>query len=278
MIKAFRQVRLGFVALLVIVWTCLPIYHMVMLSLTPKNAAFAGRLWPDNPSLENYRLALTKGHPFLANFWIQLLNSVLVAVATCALVLFIASITSFVLGRLKPRWAPVISNMALFTYLIPSAFLAIPLYRVMGQYGILNHPWSLILALVAFATPYAIWVMRQYAESVPYELDESARVDGATVPQIFWHIYIPLISPSLVAIGTYALLLAWNEYLYAFLFLSSEAKLTVPVVLGHFTTSDDAPWTLMMASAVIYAMPPIALYYSVRRFMVTGLTAGSVKS
>jgi multiple sugar transport system permease protein len=278
MIKAFRQVRLGFVALLVIVWTCLPIYHMVMLSLTPKNAAFAGRLWPDNPSLENYRLALTKGHPFLANFWVQLLNSVLVAVTTCALVLFIASITSFVLGRLKPRWAPVISNMALFTYLIPSAFVAIPLYRVMGQYGILNHPWSLILALVAFATPYAIWVMRQYSESVPYELDESARVDGATVPQIFWHIYIPLIAPSLVAIGTYALLLAWNEYLYAFLFLSSETKLTVPVVLGHFTTSDDAPWTLMMASAVIYAMPPIALYYSVRRFMVTGLTAGSVKS
>jgi multiple sugar transport system permease protein len=278
MIKAFRQVRLGFIALLVIVWTCLPIYHMVMLSLTPKNAAFAGRLWPDNPSLENYGLALTKGHPFLANFWVQLLNSVLVAVATCALVLFIASITSFVLGRLKPRWAPVISNMALFTYLIPSAFLAIPLYRVMGQYGILNQPWSLILALVAFATPYAIWVMRQYAESVPYELDESARVDGATVPQIFWRIYIPLISPSLVAIGTYALLLAWNEYLYAFLFLSSEAKLTVPVVLGHFTTSDDAPWTLMMASAVIYALPPIALYYSVRRFMVTGLTAGSVKS
>jgi multiple sugar transport system permease protein len=276
--RVSRQVRLIFIAILVLVWTCLPIYHMVMLSLTPQNAAFAGRLWPDNPSLENYRSALTKGHPFLAHFWVQLLNSVLVALTTCALVLFIASITSFVLGRLKPRWAPVISNMALFTYLIPSAFVAIPLYRVMGQYGILNHSLSLILALVAFATPYAIWVMRQYAESVPYELDESARVDGATVPQIFWHIYIPLISPSLVAIGTYALLLAWNEYLYAFLFLSSEAKLTVPVMLGHFTTSDDAPWTLMMASAVIYAMPPIALYYSVRRFMVTGLTAGSVKS
>jgi multiple sugar transport system permease protein len=221
---------------------------------------------------------LTRGHPFLAHFWEQLLNSFLVALTTCGLVLFIASTTSFAIGRLRLRWAPIITNMALFTYLIPAAFLAIPLYRVMGQYGVLNQPWSLILALVAFATPYAIWVMRQYAESVPYELDESARVDGATVPQIFWHIYIPLIAPSLVAIGTYALLLAWNEYLYAFLFLSSEAKLTVPVMLGHFTTSDDAPWTLMMASAVIYSLPPIALYYSVRRFMVTGLTAGSVKS
>jgi multiple sugar transport system permease protein len=278
MTRVFRQVRLGFIAVLVIVWTCLPIYHMITLSLTPQTAAFAGRLWPDNPSLENYRSALTRGHPFLAHFWEQLLNSFLVALTTCGLVLFIASTTSFAIGRLRLRWAPIITNMALFTYLIPAAFLAIPLYRVMGQYGVLNQPWSLILALVAFATPYAIWVMRQYAESVPYELDESARVDGATVPQIFWHIYIPLIAPSLVAIGTYALLLAWNEYLYAFLFLSSEAKLTVPVMLGHFTTSDDAPWTLMMASAVIYSLPPIALYYSVRRFMVTGLTAGSVKS
>lgn len=278
MTRIFRQARLGIIAVIVIVWTCLPIYHMVMLSLTPQTAAFAGRLWPDNPSLENYRSALTRGHPFLAHFWEQFLNSFLVALTTCGLVLFIASTTSFAIGRLRLRWAPMITNMALFTYLIPAAFLAIPLYRVMGQYKILNHPWSLILALVAFATPYAIWVMRQYAESVPYELDESARVDGATVPQIFWYIYIPLIAPSLVAIGTYALLLAWNEYLYAFLFLSSEAKLTVPVMLGHFTTSDDAPWTLMMASAVIYSLPPIALYYSVRRFMVTGLTAGSVKS
>jgi len=176
MAKMLRQVRLGVIAAVIIVWTCLPIFHMVMLSLTPQSAAFAGRIWPDNPSLENYQSALKQGHPFLAHFWQQLLNSLLVAFATCALVLFIASITSFALGRLRPRWAPVISNMALFTYLIPAAFLAIPLYRVMGEYGILNKPWSLILALVAFATPYAIWVMRQYAESVPFELDESARV------------------------------------------------------------------------------------------------------
>jgi multiple sugar transport system permease protein len=273
-----RQVRLGVIAAVVILWTGLPIYHMIMLSLTPPTAAFAGRIWPDSPSLENYRTALTRGHPFLAHFWEQLGNSLFVALATCGLVLVIASTAAFAIGRLRLRWAPVLTNMALFTYLIPAAFLAIPLYRVMGQYGILNKPWSLIFALVAFASPYAIWVLRQYGESIPYELDESARVDGATVIQIFWHIYLPLITPSLVALGTYALLLAWNEYLYAFLFLSSESRITIPVMLGHFTTSDDAPWTLMMATAVIYSLPPIALYYSVRRFMVTGLTAGSVKS
>jgi len=273
-----RQAGLGLVGVLVLIWTCLPIFNMVMLSLTPENTAFAGRLWPEQPTLDNFRIALTRAHPFLSHFWEQLLNSILIALTVCGLVLAIASTTAFALGRLRLRWAPVVSNMALFTYLIPSAFLAIPLYRVMGQYGLLNTSWSLIFALVAFATPYAIWVLRQYGESVPYALDESARVDGATVPQVFWHIYIPLVSPSLVAIGTYALLLAWNEYLYAFLFLSKETNITIPVMLGHFTTSDDAPWTLMMATAVIYALPPIAIYYSVRRFMVSGLTAGSVKS
>lgn len=211
-------------------------------------------------------------------FWEQLGNSLFVALATCGLVLVIASTAAFAIGRLRLRWAHMVDNLALCTYLIPAAFPAIPLYRIMGQYGILNNAWSLILALVAFASPYAIWVLQQYGESVPYELDESARVDRATVLQIFWYVYLPLIAPSLVAIGTYALPLAWNEYLYAFLSLSSETRITIPVMLGHFTTSDDAPWTLMMASAVIYSLPPIALYYSVRRFMVTGLTAGPVKS
>jgi len=278
MTKVLRQARLGIIAAIVLLWTGLPIYHMVMLSLTPQTGAFAARIWPDHPTLENYRTALTRGHPFLAFFWEQLGNSLFVALATCGLVMVIASTASFAIGRPRLRWAPVVTNMALFTYLIPAAFLAIPLYRVMGQYGILNHPWSLIFALVAFASPYAIWVLRQYGENVPYELDESARVVGATVLQIFWYVYLPLITPSLVAIGTYALLLAWNEYLYAFLFLSSETRITIPVMLGHFTTSDDAPWTLMMATAVIYSLPPIALYYSVRRFMVTGLTAGAVKA
>jgi len=120
---------------------------------------------------------------------------------------------------------------------------------------------------VAFATPYAIWVMRQYAESVPFELDESARVDGATVPQIFWHIYIPLIGASWWRLGPTRCSWPGTSTSMPSSFSPARPKLTVPVMLGHFTPPDDAPWTLMMASAVIYAMPPIALYYSVRRFM-----------
>ena len=266
------------IGLLILVWTLLPIYHMVMLSFTPVSDAFAGRYWPDNPTVENYRIVLGEDHFFLQNFWIQLGNSLLVAVGTMALVLCVASMATFAISRLRLRFGHWVSNAALFTYLIPAAFLAIPFYRVMGEYGLLNTRWALVFAMSTFAIPYAIWVLRQYSASIPFELDEAAKVDGATPLQIFRMVYIPLLRPALIAIGTYALLLAWNEYLYAFLLLSSEKQHTLPVAMGYFLVTDDSPWPILMATAIIYALPPVALYYSVRKYMVSGLTAGATKS
>jgi multiple sugar transport system permease protein len=220
---------------------------------------------------------LGEGHQFLRNFWQQLANSVFTAVTVAFLVLAIASLASFAVSRLRVWWGRAVTNAALLTYLIPAAFLAIPMYKTMNNYGILDSRWALILSMVTFATPYAIWVLRNFAETIPAELDEAAKVDGATVPQLFRLIYLPLMAPALIAIGTYALLLAWNEYLYALLMLSNPQKVTLPVTLGYFLLSDDAPWALLMATSIIYALPPAALYYAVRKYMVSGLTTGSVK-
>ena len=115
-------------------------------------------------------------------------------------------------------------NLALFTYFIPAAFLAVPMYKTMGNYGLLNSQWALILAMVTIATPYSIWVLKQASDKLPLELDEAARIDGASPLQLFRLVYLPLMMPSLVAVGTYALLLAWNEYLYAFLLLSDDTQ------------------------------------------------------
>jgi len=169
-------------------------------------------------------------------------------------------------------------NLALFTYFIPAAFLAIPMYKAMGMYGLLNSRWSLVLAMVTLAAPYAIWVLKQASDKLPYELDEAARIDGATPLQLFRLVYLPLMAPSLVAVGTYALLLAWNEYLYAYLLLSHETTITLAVALGHFISADDSPWELLMATGLVYALPPAAIYYAFRRYMVAGLTSGAVKS
>jgi multiple sugar transport system permease protein len=276
--RVLSEASLLAIGAVVLIWTLLPIYHMVMLSFTPVGDAFAGSFWPKNPTLQNYQTVFSQDHFFLRQFWRQLGNSVFAAFATMTIVLVTASMASFAIGRLRLRFGHVISNTALLTYLIPMAFLAIPFYRVMGDYGLLNSLWSLIFVMSTFAIPYAIWVLRQYADSVPFELDEAAKVDGATPIQIFYMIYLPLLRPALIAIGTYALLLSWNEYLYAFLLLNSERMHTIPVAMGYFLVTDDSPWALLMATAVIYALPPAALYYAVRRYMVTGLTAGGVKS
>src|SRR5207248_10002935 len=140
-----------------------------------------------------------------------------------------------------------------------------------------NNPWSVIAVLVTFATPYAIFIFQEYGRSIPIELDESARIDGASPLQIYFRIYLPLMAPALVAVGTYALLLAWNEYLYQFLLLSNKASMTVPVALAQFLNSDVAPWHINMAIALLYAIPPIATYYAFRRKMSGGLTMGGVK-
>jgi multiple sugar transport system permease protein len=273
----FRETRLLVIGILILIWTLVPIYHMFMLSVTPVKEAVGTALWPAHPTLDNYRTVLGEGHQFLRNFWQQLANSVFTAVTVAFLVLAIASLASFAVSRLRVWWGRAVTNAALLTYLIPAAFLAIPMYKTMNNYGILDSRWALILSMVTFATPYAIWVLRNFAETIPAELDEAAKVDGATVPQLFRLIYLPLMTPALIAIGTYALLLAWNEYLYALLMLSNPQKVTLPVTLGYFLLSDDAPWALLMATSIIYALPPAALYYAVRKYMVSGLTTGSVK-
>jgi multiple sugar transport system permease protein len=147
----------------------------------------------------------------------------------------------------------------------------------MHIYGLSNNLWSVIAAEVTFATPYAIFILQQYGVSIPIELDEAARIDGASPLQVYFRIYLPLMAPALVAVGTYALLLAWNEYLYQFLLLSSTRSMTVPVALAQFINSDEAPWNYMMATAIVYALPPVAIYYAFRRNMTVGLTTGGVK-
>ena len=119
---------------------------------------------------------------------------------------------------------------ALFTYFIPAAFLAVPMFKTMGIFGLLNNKWALIIAMVTIASPYAIWVLKQSADNLPLELDEAAKIDGATPMQLFRLVFLPLMLPSLVAVGIYAVLLAWNEYLYAFLLLSDEKDLTAGAV------------------------------------------------
>ena len=274
----FDETRLLLVGIPVLLWTLVPVYHMFLFAISERDSATSGRLWPKNPTLQNFEIVFGQKHFYLNLFWVQLGNSVLIALAVGAITLFIATCAAFAISRLKVRGGRTVMNMALFTYFIPAAFLAVPMYKTMSVYGLLNSQWALILAMVTIASPYCIWVLKQASDKLPLELDEAARIDGASPMQLFRLVYLPLMVPSLVAVGTYSLLLAWNEYLYAFLLLSREQDITLAVALGNFLSADDSPWELLMATGLLYALPPAAIYYAFKRYMVSGLTAGAVKS
>ena len=276
--KVSTEAQLLLVGIPVLLWTLVPIYHMFLFAISERDSATSGRLWPKNPTLQNFDFVFQQKHFYLNHFWQQMGNSVLIALAVAAITLVIATSAAFAISRLKVRGGRTVMNLALFTYFIPAAFLAVPMYKTMGNYGLLNNQWALILAMVTIASPYCIWVLKQASDKLPFELDEAARIDGASPLQLFRLVYVPLMVPSLVAVGTYSLLLAWNEYLYAFLLLSKDTDVTLAVALGSFMSADDSPWELLMATGLVYALPPAAIYYAFKRYMVGGLTAGAVKS
>jgi multiple sugar transport system permease protein len=275
--RYLSNVLAAVLSVVVLIWTMLPLYNIVMVSLENNSDVFSDKLLPAVPSLDGYWVVFTEGYWYLEDFWHQFGNSIYVGAATTFLTLAIASAASFAISRMRIRHGWMLSNVALMTYVIPQSFLAIPFYRIMQNYGLTNNLWSVIAAMVTFATPYAMFIFQQYSRSIPIELDESARIDGASPLQVYFRVYLPLMAPALVAVGTYALLLAWNEYLYQFLMLSDKRSMTVPVALAAFLNSDEAPWNYMMATAVVYAVLPIAIYYMVRGRMSAGLTMGGVK-
>ncbi len=261
-----------------LIWSLVPVYNMLLIALAPGggDTEFAGRLWPPQPSLDSFRTLLTENYWYLEHFWRQLANSLTVGLLTMLLTVCIGSLAGFALGRTRLRRVRLLGNVALLTYVIPGALLVIPFLRIMQSYGLADSLWAVVAADVMFATPFAILIFQQYGKLIPMELDEAARIDGAAQIQVYRHIYLPLMAPVLAAVGIYALLLAWNGYLYQSLLLSAPRNWTVAVTFRQFFSSDDAPWNDMMAMAIVYALPPIAIFYTLRRYMVAGLTMGGV--
>lgn len=278
-IRAQRRAGSTVLGILILAWTLFPIYNMAMLAFSPSNEVFAKHLWPKHPSISAFITTIGQQQYYVSSFWRQLANSVFVGVIVTLLVLFVSTLASYVVSWQRPPWSSAMARIALTTYVIPMTFVAIPLYQVMSIYGLLNTQWSLIFGLTAFASPYGMWVLAQYSDSgMPRELDESAKIDGANPLQVYWHIYLPLLRPAMVAVGTYAFLLSWNEYLLAFLFLSQDQLYTLPVALGAFLNTDQPPWNVLMAASLLFSIPPIVIYYMFRKNVTSGLAEGGVKT
>jgi multiple sugar transport system permease protein len=264
--------------LVLLIWSLLPVYNMFLIALDPEEGEveFSGNLYPPEVSLDAFRDVVTQEARYLEDFWHQFGNSIYIGLATMVLTVLIGSLASFAVSRMRLAKGSLLINAALFTYAVPAAFLIVPYYRIMHLYGLSDNLWSVIAAQVTFATPFAILIMLLYARLIPFELDDAARVDGASAIHLYLRIYLPLMMPALAVVAIYALLLAWNDYLYQAVLLSPR-NMTAAVTQGQLFEDTDAPWNAMMAAAIIYVLPPIALLFALRRYVVAALPAGDVK-
>jgi multiple sugar transport system permease protein len=256
-----------------LIWSLLPVYNMLLIALDPEEGEieFAGNLWPAELSLDGFRDVVTQEARYLEDFWHLFGNSLYIGLSTMVLTVLIGSLASFAVSRLRLSKGPLLTNAALLTYAIPASFLIIPYYRIMHTYGLSDSLWAVIAAQVTFATPFAILILQLYASFIPLELDDSARVDGASPIQVYLRIYLPLMVPALAVVAIYSLLLAWNDYLYQAVLLSLR-NMTVSMTQGQLFADVDAEWNAMMAAGIIYVLPPIALLLALRRYVVASLT------
>jgi len=262
------------VLLALLVLVVFPFYWMTITSFKGEEQmrSLVSMFWPSPLVLDNYRQLLRKTD-FLAWFG----NSVIVAVSSTLLAAAIGTIGAYALARLSFLGRAFMSSAVLITYLVPPSILFIPLYAQMRNLGLADSLAGLIAAYPSFTVPFVTWLLMGYFESIPVELEEAAMIDGATRFGAFRRIILPLAAPGVLAASLYAFTQAWNEFLYALVFITDVKLRTLPVGLSTFITGDVYGWGYLMAGAVLTTLPVIAVYIYLQKYMVEGLTAGSVK-
>jgi multiple sugar transport system permease protein len=251
-----------------------PFYWMIITSFKGEDQmrSIVSMFWPKPFAIENYQQLLAKTE-FAA--WYG--NSVFVAVSSTLLATAVGTIGAYALARLKFLGRGFMASATLITYLVPPSILFIPLYKQMQALGMANSLAGLIAAYPSFTVPFVTWLLMGYFESIPEELEEAAMIDGATRFGAFYRIVLPLSAPGVLAAGLYAFTQAWNEFLYALVFITDGKLRTLPVGLASFITGDVYGWGYLMSGAVLTTLPVIAAYIYLQKYMVEGLTAGGVK-
>lgn len=272
-----ENVSTGFRLLMIVpflLFVLFPFYWVIItafkteLQITSRSSIF----WPDPWTLDQVNtLLFNTGYPL----WFR--NTVVVATLTTLLSVALSALAGYALARLEFRGRGWLTTALLITYLLPGSLMFIPLYRILSTLGIIDSLAALIATYPTFLMPFATWVMLGYYRSIPVDLEEAALIDGAGRLGAFWRITLPLATPALLSVMLFSFTNAWNEFLFAFVFITRETLFTLPVGLQQLVFGDIYPWGQLMAASLLMAIPVVIVYTMAQRFMVEGLTAGSVK-
>ncbi|MBX6352699.1 MAG: carbohydrate ABC transporter permease [Thermoflavifilum sp.] len=275
MVESRWQKVLGYVVLvLFLVVILLPFYWMVITSFKPtaEVAAYPPTAWPQRFTWEHYVNAFTVHH-----FGIYIRNSIVVTCLTTVIVVILSSMAGFALARLPVRGKTPTLVFLLIISMFPAIAIVTPLYMFMRGLGWLNTYQALIIPYTAFNLPFAIWIMRNYFLQVPAALLEAAKMDGASIWQTFWRIYVPLTTPGLFTAAVFTFVASWTEFFMALVFNSSDTMRTIPVGIALFSSEFNVPYGDIFAGSIVSILPIVVLVILFRRWIVSGLTAGAVK-
>lgn len=275
---ARRRLSTGLRAFLALLLTCLagfPLFWIINTAMTPTNDLFQGqqKFVPDfSRTLEVFSV-LTTDTPFLG--WMA--NSAFVAFGTTLLSLLLATMAAYALSRYKFVGKGPMGFLFFATQMLPEALLVVPLYSLFAALGLLNQLSGLVLVNTAFAMPVALFILKSAIDNVPYELEESARVDGCSPLSILQVMVVPLVAPSMAAAAVITFFDGWNEYLFATTFIRDRSSWVASTGLASFIGEFSTPLDTVFSAALIFTIPAVVFFLLMQRRIVSGLTAGSVK-
>ncbi len=276
-----RRMLIYVAAAIIAVWTAAPFVWLIISSLSYKVDLLERPLrWiPTRITLQNYADLLVGSGDAKQNttqFIASLQNSLIVALGSTVVCLFIGTLAAYALTRLNFPGSRYYLFVLMVGQMLPPITIVVPLYVILRHFDLLDKRTGLILVYISFILPLVVWILRGYFASIPAELEDAARIDGATRMGALWRIVLPLAGPGLASTAIFAFIAGWNEYLYAFVYTKVDAK-TVPVLIGDFTTKLGLEYLRMAAAGVLAALPPVALALIFQKFIIRGLTSGAVK-
>lgn len=268
------------IAVNVLTWTLVlaiafPLLWMVVTSIKPQSELFSipPTLIPRDITFDHY-IRLLQDTPFLTYF----VNSVILGASTTLLVVVVGTLGAYSLVRFSYRGRETLAALVLFTYLLPSVVLVVPLYLVAVKAGLANTLSSLVIAYTTFALPYALWLLRSFMAGIPEDLESAARVDGASRIGAFVDIVLPQALPGIISTALFTFILAWNDYLYALVLVNSdEVRPLTTGVINMLVTAFNVEWSLLMAASVMMSVPLIIVFAFLQSHLTRGFGAGGVK-
>jgi multiple sugar transport system permease protein len=255
-------------------WTAVPFYWMIVTSLKHDKEIYGyeATLIPQQPTIANY-ITIIKDTPYL----LYLRNSVLVAVSSTLLAIVIASLAAYAIARLNFPGRALLARALVCTYLVPPSLLFIPLFAIMSTLRLTDTLYGLTFAYLGGDVPFCAWLLMGYFKSVPVELEEAALVDGCNRVTALIRVVLPVCLPALAVVTFFSFTRSWNEFLYAYVFTSTNQARTITAGLVNFMSADVFFWGPLMASTIISALPPVIMFLIFQRWVVKGLTLGAVK-